>query len=372
MEKAIRVLHVVTTMDFGGVETLLMEIYRNIDREKIQFDFLCHNSSDGKYVEEIKKLGGRIYQVNSILRSGGAIRYQHNLRRFFKQHSEYRIVHSHKNAQNGLILKAAKDAGIPIRISHSHIANREYSRFTEYYYNYSIRRIKKDATDYFACSMAAARCMYQDKRIIDKTIVINNSIDIEKFKFSDNSRKTIRENLNIENDIVFVHVGRFMEQKNHKFLIDIFSEIEKQIHNVKLLLIGEGVLMPQIKQQADELGISEKIIYLGSKSNVQDYLSASDMFLFPSLFEGLGIVLIEAQANGLPCIISKDVIPEEADVGAGLVKRVSLSQSAESWANECLNSVERINSEIAQKAVYDAGYDIKEITRRLQTFYLSK
>lgn len=370
MKKTIRILHVVTTMDYGGVETLLMEIYRNIDRNKIQFDFLCHNSSEGKYVEEIKTLGGYIYETKSILRSGGVKKYKRSLISFFKQHPEYQIIHCHKNVQNGIILKAAADAEIPVRISHSHIANRNYNCFAEYYYRYSMREIKRETTDYFACSLDAAKHLYQDESIVDKTLIIKNSIDIEKFKFSNQSRNIIRDNLNAKNDFIIVHVGRFMEQKNHNYIIDIFSEIVKKRNNSRLWLIGDGVLQPQIQERVLSLGISEKVEFIGSVNNVHDYLSASDVFLFPSLFEGLGIVLIEAQANGLPCVISKDVIPEEVDVGANLITRLSLNQSKKEWASACLNFTRRVDSEIAQQAVRDAGYDIKETAHKLQNFYL--
>ena len=375
--KPIRILHVVTTMDHGGVETLLMEIYRNIDRSKVQFDFLCHNTLEGKFCDEIRCLGGRVYCVKSVLRSFGSYLYKRQVRRFFNNHPEYKIVHSHINGGNGYILQIAKEVDVPIRISHSHVANRGLKSIRDYYYIDSMVQINRNATDYFACSSDAARFLYSNKEIEQKTIVFNNAINTRKFKFSNSSRIAIRKEMNLEDKFVFVHVGRFMEEKNHKFIIDIFSEIQNKISNAILLLIGEGPLVSTIKAQAQALGVCDKVVFLGSKSNVFDYLSASDAFLFPSLFEGLGIVAVEAQCSGLPTFAS-DKVPEEAK-RTDLLQFIPLTYSAVEWAERIVpialktHEEEYLNTRVdCANDVKESGYDIVDKAKWLEEFYLNK
>ncbi len=374
--KPIRILHIVSTMDFGGVETLLMEIYRNIDRTKIQFDFLCHNTDEGKYVDEIKSMGGRVFFIKSVVRSGGIINYLRKYRKFLKNHGEYKIVHCHVNRMNGLLLYGAKKQGIPSRISHSHIAKISTSLSArDYYYPLSIRLINPNATDYFACSKDAAEFLYKDEDTVKKSIIFNNAINTDKFRFDANARAKLRSQMGWEDKTVFAHTGRFMDQKNHTFLIDIFNEISKLKSDAILLLLGDGPLKPSITEKVHSLGLDDKVIFAGSHPNINDYMSASDAFIFPSLFEGLGIVAVEAQCSGIP-VFASDKVPEEAK-RTDLLEFISLETSASEWAKQIISRVDSIDKSEENRlkyanAVKESGYDIKEKAKWLENFYIRR
>lgn len=372
----VRILHVVTTMDFGGVETLLMELYRNMDRKKVQFDFLCHNKKEGKYCDEIEKLGGRLFSIKSVKRSLGAISYKKNLKKFLMAHPEYRIIHCHINAYNGYVLQVAKQCSVPVRISHSHVSEFKMHLLRDFYRIRSMRQINGSATNFFACSKDAAQFIYRDKIIVDNTIVFNNAIDTEKFRFCQESRTLIRKQYAIEDRFVFAHVGRFMEEKNHHFIIEIFSEIVKQLPDAVLMLLGEGPLEKKVHVQVESLGIQDRVIFVGSKANVNDYLSASDAFLFPSLFEGLGIVAVEAQCSGLPTFAS-DRVPKEAK-RTDLLQFIPLDNGAKAWSERIVLTIQKTHTDeyLNERLWYasvvkDSGYDILDKAKWLEHFYLS-
>lgn len=367
----IRILHVVGTMDLGGAETFIMNIYRNIDREKIQFDFLCHNRIEAKYTEEIKALGGRMYMVEGITHVG-FLKYQHNLYNFFKTHPEYQIVHSHQNDLSGIILKQAAKAGVKVRITHSH---------TEYHYKklenkliFGIFKyyVNKYTTSAFACARPAGEMLYSGK-LLKKFNVIYNGIDTEKFAFNEENRVRIRNQFDLGDGPVICHVGRFAKVKNHSFILDVFSEFLQIRNNAKLLLIGEGELLKQMKEKALSLGIENQVLFLGSRTDVNALMSASDIFLFPSIHEGLPVSVVEAQCSGLQ-VLTSDSISEDTVI-TDLMNKMSLLNSGEKWVQK-LNELYDKSFKTDRKKYFDvvckAGFDAKGIADWLVNVYLEK
>lgn len=361
---SIRVLQVVTYMQRGGLETMLMNYYRNIDRSRVQFDFLVHRDFEADYDHEILKLGGKIYRL-PVLNPFGPD-YLKKLNQFFKEHPEYRIVHSHLDCLAGIPLKYAKKNNVPVRIAHAH--NNNQTKNLKYPIKLFCRRnITKNANYLFACSDEAGKWMFQGAPFQ----VLHNAIDAERYIYNSEIRLKVRDEFKIALDtLVIGHVGRFMPQKNHSFLLDIFAELLKKCPNSKLFLIGEGDLEKEVKRKAVNLGINEKVIFAGVRSDVPALLQAMDVFVLPSLYEGLPLVMVEAQAAGLPCLIS-DKVSIECQKTSGLVKQTSLDEGADCWANEIfeVTKMERRNT---FEEIKFAEFDIKENAKKLEKFYLEK
>lgn len=295
----------------GGVESVIMNYYRHLDHTKVQFDFICDEDSTRIPYDEIKKLGGRVFLVPKYQKLP---QYLKALEGLFRK-NQYRIVHSNVNTLSVFPLYAAKKAGVPVRISHSHSTSnaREWKRNI-------IKNIlrpfsKKYATDYFACSELAGRYLFGNKTFDQgKVKIIHNAIDLDKFKFDKVARKKLREEFGIKDSTVVIgHVGRFVKQKNHDFLIDVFNEYHTKNPDSKLLLVGTGPLEEKIKAKVEKLNLSNSVLFLGQREDTNKLYSAMDVFCLPSLYEGLGMVLIEAQMNGLPCLAS-DKVPKEAKI----------------------------------------------------------
>lgn len=358
----IRVLQVVTYMQRGGLETMLMNYYRNIDRSKVQFDFLVHRDFEADYDREILELGGRIYRL-PVLNPIGA-EYLGKLDQFYKDHPEYRIVHSHLDCLAGIPLKYAKKNKVPVRIAHAHNNNQTMN------WKYPIklffrRNITKYANYLLACSREAGNWMFRTNRFE----VLNNAIDAKQYIYDKNVRDKVKKELHIEqNKLVFGHIGRFLTQKNHKFLIEVFKKIVEMHPDSILLLIGDGELQQNIKEKVRQEGLESRVIFAGIRGDVPQLLQAMDVFIFPSLFEGLGIVIIEAQAAGLPCLISERV-PDECEKTKGLVQKLSLDSGAERWAETALQCV-KIKRRNTLKEIQTAGFDIVRTATKLQQFYL--
>lgn len=361
MSEPIRILQVVTYMGRGGLETMLMNYYRNIDRSKVQFDFLTHRSEKADYDDEIEALGGKIYHVprlNPFSRS-----YLSALDRFFKEHREYQVVHCHQDCLSGVVLKVAKANGVKFTIAHSHNANQDKN--LKYLVKIVAKRnITKYADKLFACGQEAGKWMFNT----DDFEVLNNAIDTDKYTYDEKKSKEIRKSLGVEGKFVVGHVGRFNPQKNHEFLIDIFDEVQKIEPDSVLMLVGDGDLRGNIENKVKELGIEDKVKFMGIRSDVNDLMQAMDVFLFPSLYEGLGIVLIEAQAAGLKCVIS-DTIPRDGILTDDVIQ-VSLAQKASYWAKKILEyypTYKRCNN---KGKILEANYDIKDNAKKLEQFYL--
>lgn len=365
----IRILHVVTTMDFGGVETLLMNIYRSIDREEIQFDFLCMNTCANLFSSEIKKMGGKMYAV-PFMSKVGYLGYLRRLYSFFKEHPEYKIVHSHINSYNGLVLGQAQKAGVPIRISHSHVSNIKGKSFLRKQIDqFCAKKIEKYSNIYFACSTDAAKELYHQKKNYEECIIMNNAINVEKFKFDLEQRLKIRKKYFCEDKFVIGHVGRFSYEKNQRMIIELAENILKNNVNIEFWLIGDGPDKKELEQYVLIHQMDKNIKFLGVQNNISALMSAMDMFLFPSIFEGLGIVAIEAQASGLP-ILSSDTVPQETKL-TPLIQYLPLNDK-ERWVTSIFKIVEDKKSCKRQSYVEDIrekGYDIKDVSERLVKFY---
>lgn len=363
MGSPIRVLHVVVNMNRGGAETLIMNLYRNIDRSKIQFDFLTCN--EGVFDQEILDLGGKIHRIPYIT-DGGHFHYIKNLNQFFKVNNQYKIVHSHMDKMSGFVLRAAKKAGIPVRIAHSHSTRSEGKYLKRMYKWYAGRNIVKDSTHLIACSKTAAEWLFS--KDLDNIYYLKNGIDTERFEFSMETRNHVRNELNIPNDcLVIGHVGSFTQPKNHHFLLDIFSELYKMNKNSLLVLAGDGPLKSMIEVKVKELNLKENVKFLGTRSDIHKLLQALDVFVFPSLYEGLPVTLIEAQAIGLPCIIA-DHITKEVDMGVELISYQSVNNSSIEWANSVLLNNSRNNKVL--NAIKRNGFDIREGVNWLESFYI--
>lgn len=335
--KPIRVLHIVGIMNMGGIENFLMNVYRNIDRNKIQFDFLVTREEEGIFDQEIKDLGGGIYNIPKM-ETVGYSKYSNILYDFFKNHNEYKIVHCHRDALCSVYLKQAKRANTPVRIAHSHnidiIENKNFKGYIKILTkNILKKKVNKYATNFFACSKEAGLWLF-GKRIADENlVVIKNGINLKKYEYSKNIAESIRSELNIDKETFLIgHVGRFDLQKNHRFLVEIINGIDKKIDNYKVCLVGDGILKSEIKELVEKYGLEDKFIFLGIRNDINELMMAFDLFLFPSLFEGLGIVLIEAQATGLKSLVSSN-IPKEVDMELELLKFIDLDNE-EKWINE--------------------------------------
>ncbi|MBQ5558504.1 MAG: glycosyltransferase family 1 protein [Lachnospiraceae bacterium] len=366
----IRVLHMLHSMNRGGAETMIMNYYRNMERDKIQFDFLLTYEGKSDYEDEIIALGGRVFHIVPFSLKT-VKKYCDDLEVFFHNHPEYKIVHSHNSSKSVFPLRIAKKCGIPVRIAHSHNVFVSSGISVKETVRKILRKpLLKYATQFWACSKDAGIWLYGQKMWDDgHVLVVKNAIDLQSFVYDTSKRDAMRKELGVENDFVVGHVGRFMEQKNHLQLISIFSEVAKMEENAKLLLVGDGPLVNKVKEKAKELEMLDKIIFTGVRTDVADLMQAMDVFVLPSLFEGLGIVLVEAQASGLPCFASDYVIPKEAKV-TDLLTFVDLKEENILWANKIARvkncSKQRIPKleEIASK-----GYDIKTQTLELQEIY---
>lgn len=360
----IRILHINGQMYCAGVETFLMNIYRNIDREKIQFDFLVHYSERKYYDNEIEDLGGRIYRM-SIREDNNFMKYFLELKKFFKEHTEYKIVHAHMESFAMFYLPFAKVAGIPIIIGHSH-NDKVVPSLKGYLKRFMNIPFKYLATDYLACSEESGRFLFGNR----PTEIIPNAIDAQRFRFNPDVRSKVRRELNIENKFAIGHVGRFHPQKNHAFLIDIFYEVYKKNQNAILLLIGDGELKAAIKRKVIELGLVNQVKFLGVRSDTNELYQAMDVFVLPSLFEGLGIVGIEAQAAALHsfCI---DTIPKIAWI-TDYFHPCSLKDSATSWGEEINYYSHGYQRTDTYREIVSAGFDMSTQIKDLERLYISK
>jgi hypothetical protein len=359
---SIRVLQVVTHMDRGGLETMLMNYYRHMDREKVQFDFLAHRQERAAYDNEIEALGGKIYRLPRLVPWSKS--YLAALNQFFADHPEYKIVHVHQDCLSSVILKAAKKHGVPVRIAHSHSANQDKNLKYPLKLWYK-RDIPKYTTNLLACGRDAGDWMFGGAPYQ----IVNNAIDVSAYTYSPIKRLEMRREMGLADELVIGHVGRFNQPKNHPFLLAIFAALLKKEPNATLLLVGGGEDMPKMQAKARELGIADHVRFLGVRSDVADLMQAMDVFAFPSLYEGLPVTMVEAQASGLPCIIS-DKVPPECILTEGLVDVMSLSAGAEAWADAIL---EKRNTPRTDRSAEIAahGFDITTEAVKLQEFYLN-
>lgn len=366
----IKILVFGMTQMSGGVESFIMNYYRHINRDLVQFDFISF-TDDMAYKDEVIALGGKIIVVTP--RHKSATQNYKELKAFFKEHaSEYYGVHLHLcSASNITCLNLAKKFCIPKRIVHSHNSAIMEGKGTKLLHSINVSKCLKNATDFFACSTLAGQWFFGEDIIKNPRFrVINNAIDAEKFEYDVIKRKEVRAQLGLNDNFVIGNVARFHDQKNHLFLIDVFNEVYKKDNKARLLLIGTGELQAQAEAKVNSLGLSDVTMFLGNRNDIKDLMQAMDVFLLPSKYEGLPIVLVEAQASGLPCVTSKDVVTKEADI-VGLVDFVDLNEGAIGFSKKVLE-LKNHNREDTFQKIREAQYDISSCAKWLTDFYMGK
>ncbi len=373
-----KILYVLNgTFLHGGTESVILNYYNNIDRSKIKIDFVLNApKSELEKNDTCKYLiskGSKVFCITP--RRDSTKRNKAEFLEILKK-EKYDAVHSHADAVGTYFLLLAKKAGVKIRIAHSHNTKHQLIRkgiknqIHFAYLEINRKKIRKIATHYMACSREAGEWLFGKDNIKNNRVyILNNAIDINKYKFNDDTRKTVRKKLDIaDNTLVVGHVGRFEFQKNHVFLLKIFASIQKRCPDSKLLLVGEGHLKDNIFNQSKELGILDDIIFYGTNRDISEVYNAMDVFIFPSLFEGLGMVLIEAQCNGLKCFMTDNAYVSKDPIITQNVKRMPIDNS-EDWANEILKAdLERV---VETDSIRCNGYDIKLEAVKLEKYYLS-
>lgn len=359
----VRVLQVVTYMGRGGLETMLMNYYRRMDRSKVQFDFLVHRDFRADYDDEIEALGGKIYRLPRLIPWSRS--YHQALNQFFADHPEYKIVHVHQDCLSSVILKAAKKQGVPARIAHSHSSSQD--RNLKYLIKlYYMRQIPRYATGLFACSKEAGDWMFGGAAYH----ILPNAIDTKHYVFDGDCRENVRHALRIAPDaFVMGHVGRFHPVKNHTFLLDVFAAVKEERKDAVLLLVGDGDLRGDMEKKARDLGIGDSVIFTGVRGDVPELMQAMDVFVFPSIYEGLPVSVIEAQAAGLPCLIS-DRVPIECRK-TDLVRQIPLDAGTREWARAALDTIGFPRRDTSPE-IRAAGFDIGENAAWLQEYYLER
>lgn len=369
MKHSIKVLYVASDLlkGMGGIQSFIMSVYNNTNNSNIQIDFVIHVDKEPSFVSFVKSLGSNVF-VAPQLKKNGIIKYVSWWNSFFKQHPEYKIIHGHMKAYISLYLLIAK-IHKRITIAHSHNGRPKFSYLKFIMEKIMLFPLRWIADYYFACSVDAGKYLFGNNIVKKSTFYfVPNARNTEVFIYNKEVRNSVCKQLGLNNNFVLGHAGRFHEQKNHLFLLDIFAEVYKLDNTARLLLLGDGSLKNQIIKKTKKLNIENVVIFQGIVSNPQDYYQAMDVFVFPSLFEGLGMVLTEAQIAGLPCVFS-DNLPKEIDLDVGLCHRVSLKQTAEVWAEEILKhkNIIRISHD---KEAKDKGFDIKELAKNLEKFYI--
>lgn len=364
-QEPIRVAQIIGKWLGGGVESVVMNYYRHIDKSKIQFDFICDEDSTNIPYEEIEKLGGKVILIPPYQK---VFKYHKELKKILKE-GNYKIVHSHINTLSVFSLFAAKCAGVPVRIAHSHSTTNKKEKKKNLLKQILRPFSKVFATDYMCCSELAGRWLFGNKEYDNGNVyLLNNAIDLDKFKYDEKLRKEKRKELNIKEDtLVIGHVGRFVEQKNHRFLIDIFNEIHKKNDSAILLLAGQGPLQKEIKNKTHELGLESKVKFLGQINDTYKLYQALDIFVLPSLYEGLPVVGVEAQATGLLCELSNDMTKETKVLDT--TRFISLNTSAEEWATIILDDYSKFKRHDTTSEITKNNFNIKTEAKKLEEKY---
>lgn len=364
----IRILHSVSNMDRAGIETMLMNYYRHMDRSKIQFDFLCNKKKPGAYDDEIAAMGGRIYRTPGL----NPLRYAEYLsfmKRLFRENPEYRIVEAHNGALGVYALYAARRNRIPVRIFHAHGASisKDWKLPLKLFCK---RLLPLNMNQHFTCGMAAGRCYFGRKIMNNQDyVLIPNAIEIDRFSFNDMVRNQIRDRYGLQERHVVGHVGRFCPQKNQAFLLHVFAELKRLDPVAHLVFIGDGNQLEEVRQKAQMMGLQDSVSFLGNIPNVEEWYQAFDVFVLPSVWEGLPVVGVEAQTADLPCIFSDSVTDE-----IGILKKtrfLPLNKGYTYWAKAIVESLSFDSRGDVRSVIADHGYDISVEAEKLQNLYLN-
>ncbi|MBQ8877336.1 MAG: glycosyltransferase family 1 protein [Lachnospiraceae bacterium] len=368
MNQPIRILHVFGGMNLGGAESRIMDLYRHIDRGRVQFDFLVHTAQEGYFDKEIKELGGRIYRVPRF-RLYNYFAYRKACKKFFEKNHDFKAIQGHMTSTAGIYLPLAKKAGIPITIAHARSAGVDKGA-KGIVTRWLRRNLDKKADYLFTCSRLAGISVFGKKAVENnRTVFIPNAINCSAFVYDEGKRQCMRKVLGLEGKYVIGHVGRFHYAKNHEYLIRIFAKLsEKGKKDYRLLLAGEGDGMTDAKKLTKELQIEDKVIFAGNKANVYDYYQAMDYFVYPSRYEGLPGTVVEAQTAGLRCLMS-DTICEEVAV-TELVTTMSIEENPDVWADFILQTEDYERSSHLEE-MQQAGFDVNSQSGVMINFYES-
>ena len=368
MQEPIRIVHNIASLHLGGSQAFVMNMYRNIDRSKAQFDFVVTPETKEGFYDEITNLGGKIF---SCPRYKGTNHIQYNKwwDDFFNEHPEYKVIHGHVRSTASIYLKIAKRHGL-VTIAHSHSTSNG-NGISAILKRIMQLPIRKQADYLFACSDKAGKWLYGEKAITQQNYyMIPNGVDLKRFEFDVNKRNQMRMTLGIKKDMMILgHIGRLSTPKNHKFLLNVFNKYHKINSNSKLLLVGDGELFDCIKEHIDKLNISDAVIMTGSKQNTEDYYQVMDIFVFPSLWEGLPVSVVEAQANGLQCLIS-DVITHDVDL-TDLIQYLPLDE--ELWLGAIVEAHKKKRMGLTNENIQRLQpFDALTVANKLQEFYLKQ
>ncbi|QQF63527.1 glycosyltransferase family 1 protein [Bacillus mojavensis] len=367
-----RVLHVLSGMNRGGAETMVMNLYRKMDRSKVQFDFLTYRNDPCAYDEEILSLGGRLFYVPSIGQSN-PLTFVKNVRNIIKENGPFSAVHAHTDFQTGFIALAARLAGVQVRVCHSH--NTSWKTGFNWKDRLQLmvfrRLILAYATELCACGEDAGRFLFGRSNMERKRVhLLPNGIDLDLFSPAGQAADEKKARGIASDRLIIGHVARFHEVKNHAFLLKLAVHLKKRGVRFQMVLAGDGPLREQLEEEARRLNLLSDVLFLGTEEHIHELMRTFDVFVMPSLYEGLPVVLVEAQASGLPCIIS-DTITEKVDTGLGLVKRVSLSKPMDIWAETIVRAAAagRPKRELVKDTLAKLGYDARRNVGALMNLY---
>lgn len=373
MTSPVIILHVVGRLDMGGAESRIMDIYRLIDRSRVQFYFAQHTTDHCVFEAEIEELGGRVFTLPRF-KAVNLTAYQKAWRQLFRDHPEIRMVQGHMTSTASLYLPIAKRAGVETTIAHARSAGVDpglkglLTRF--------LRKSLWKKCDYcFTCSRLAAEAVFGKRAVAEgRVILIPNAIEVDKFAYDEGEREDVRRELNLQDCFVLGHVGRFSPVKNHEYLLRILEEciaLEKKrgLPRMLLMLLGEGELQEKIRQDAIARGIASRVLFLGNRKDVHRYYQGMDFFLLPSFYEGLPGTAIEAQASGLVGILS-DTVTGEAMV-TDLMEQLPIGEPPVKWAERIVSYPKKEDRSRYADRVKAAGYDVAAQVSRLQRFYLT-
>lgn len=362
-----KILMVTGSLRIGGMENVAMNIARYIDRNQFQINFVVYGNEIGEYEEEVKKLGGEVYHIP--FPREGAKKYCRALKEIMKKTGPYEVVHSHNLFPSGMVMKVAHEANVPVRIAHAH-TNRDDTHLNivrKIYQRLMRGLVWKYATQLFACSQKAGNYLFQEK-FGDSGFVMNNGVGTEKFFIDDNKKNMLKKELGISSEKIIGHTGRFVQVKNHSFLVDVFKSIYDSGENVKLMLIGDGVLKGNIEEKVRNLGIEDRVIFTGMRNDVYDLLSLMDVYVLPSIYEGVSVSLMEAQAAGVPFVVSTAAYSDESKVTEYGVA-LDLDAGINTWRDVIVEQMQRGKLKNATQIVIDKGYDTNTVVKYVQSKY---
>ena len=354
----IRVLQVFASLNRGGAEIMLLTLHKAIDREKVQFDYIANETNqEFSLVKDITALGGKVYYVPKYLILNH-FKYKNAWKQILRENNQWHIIHAHHTAPAFIFFKIAKKYGTKT-ISHSHIAssNSSLKSMIKIYFR---KKMIRFSDNQFACSHAAGRWMFGKREYF----MLKNAVDAKCFAFDNQKRESVRNSLALNDYLIFGHFGRFTEQKNHQFLISIFFEINRIHEKSRLLLLGSGPMLEKIRKQVKDSGLSDKVLFMGVRDDIPEFINGLDMFIFPSRYEGLPVTLVEAQANGLPCLVS-DRVTKEIKITDN-VEFLSLDEPATTWAQRALEMAQANTRVNTTSDIIKAGYDVASNAAWLQ------